>query len=395
VVRETNEPPAAIGVAAATHIYRCCGTYLARFTVIDDDGGVRTDSLHIRVVSLENPGFESGFRNRLVGTVGNGWEPYVEAGAAFATTRGAGSAAEVFKAEEFVVHGAQRSQRIGANGRFRAGIYQQIGANRGWDYQVSAWYHLDERGGGICRLGINPQGGTDPDAPGVVWTQGSEHRDWAQLLERVTAQTQRITIFLEVGSDESAAAGYFDDVLLLPYPCQLKECKPEPPPKERKACVDWKDEREPRTLGEEHHKAGFTLNSRTKLPMMIALWGDPPNQGKLQFPARGIRVSLPFEADRVVAQVASYTSQPVRMQAFAENGSLLGEASTAQGAQGTVTSLEIAVEGITALEFSGGGNEGLLVELCVFQVPGEQKANRPAVGLKAAATGAKPAARKE
>jgi hypothetical protein len=384
VVRQTNDPPAAIGVAAVTHIYRCCGTYLVRFTVTDDDGGVGTDTLHVRVVSLQNPGFEEGFRNRWVGTVGNGWEPYVITDATSAPpTHVGGGAGQIFEAEEFVVHGGQRSQRIGASGRFRAGIYQRIGANPGWDYQVSAWYHLDERAGGACRLGIDPQGGIDPNASSVVWAQGSEQRDWAQLLERVTAEARRITIFLETHSQEQAAAGYWDDVLLLPHPCPLKICEPEAPPEpeEKRLCVDWRDEREPRTLGRHYQKSGFTFTSLTTLPMMIALWGVPQNQGKLQFPGRGIRIAFPFEANRVVAQLAVYTGQPVRMRAFGPDGNLLGEATTPQDSQGSLTSLEIQAEGMTSLDLIGGGNEALLVELCIYQTPRSEPPAPPNRGI--------------
>ena len=370
VVHEKNEPPAAVGVAAALHIYECCGTYLARCVVTDDDGGIGSDTIHVRVVELLNPGFEGGFRNRLVGAVANDWEPYAEgikAGAATNAVGGAGG--QVFAADEFIVHGGQRAQRITGAGRFRAGILQQIGANPGWDYQFSAWYHLDERGGGVCRLGIDPAGGSDPSAPGVVWTQAGEHREWAQLLQRVTATARQVTVFLEVSSQEQAASGYFDDVLMIPYPCPPKECElqPETPPKEKRACVDWKAEREPRTIQGDYPRAGFTFKSLTPMPLMIAIWGDPPNQGKLQFPDRGMQVALPFTANHAVADVVSYTGKPIRMQAFDSAGAKLGEAVSPANSSGKIVTLEIAVEGMTTLVFNGGGNEGLLIDLCVSQ----------------------------
>ncbi len=142
---------------------------------------------------------------------------------------------------------------------------------------------------------------------------------------------------------------------------------------------------------DQHHKAGFTFTSRTTLPMMIVLWGDPANQGKLQFPARGIQIALPFEANGALARVVSYTDEPVRMQALDPNGNLLGGASTPQNAQGSLTTLEIQAEGMTSLELSGGGNEALLVELCIYRIPEKAK---PAL-LESGAPGAKPGARKE
>ena len=370
VVHEKNEPPAAVGVAAALHIYQCCGTFLARCVVTDDDGGIGSDTIHVRVVELLNPGFEGGFHNRRVGAVANDWEPYTEGiKEGPATNAGTLGAGQVFAADEFIVHGGQRAQRITGSGRFRAGIWQQIGANPGWDYQFSAWYHLDERGGGVCRLGIDPAGGSDPADAGVVWTQGSEHREWAQLLQRVTATARQVTVFLEVNSQEQAAAGYFDDVLMIPYPCPPKECQlqPETPPQEKRACVDWKAEREQRTIQGDYSRAGFTFKSLTTLPLMVVTWGDPPNQGKLQFPDRGMQVTLPFTANLAVVDVASYTGKPIRMQAFDSAGVKLGEALSPANSNGKIVTLEIAVEGMTTLVFNGGNNESLLIDLCVSQ----------------------------
>ena len=105
-VRERNDPPIGCGIVAATHRYDCCGSFLATVTVVDDDGGVGADTLIVRVVDIENPGFEHGFRSLDEGIVANGWTPYV--------TRAATASGRVgrFDAEEFVVHGGQRSQRL-------------------------------------------------------------------------------------------------------------------------------------------------------------------------------------------------------------------------------------------------------------------------------------------
>jgi len=202
-------------------------------------------------------------------------------------------------------------------------------------------------------------------------------------LGRVTATARRVTVFLEVSSQEQAAAGYFDDVFMIPYPCPPRECQLEPqqPPPEKRACVDWKGEREPRTLQDEYSKADFTFKSLTTLPLMIVTWGDPPGQGKLQFPERGMQVMLPFSANRAVADVVSYTGRPIRMAAFDADGQKLGEALSPANSSGKITPLEIAVEGMQVLVFSGGGNEGLLIDLCVFQEnPKSPPGNPPAGG---------------
>ena len=171
---------------------------------------------------------------------------------------------------------------------------------------------------------------------------------------------------------------------MIPYPCPPKECKlePETPPQEQRACVDWKAEREPRTLQGEYSRAGFVFKSLSTMPLMIVTWGDPPQQGKLQFPDRGMQVALPFTANHAVADVVSYTGKPIRMQAFDSAGAKLGEDISPSGSSGQIVTLEIAVESMTTLVFDGGGNEGLLIDLCVFQenpkTHGADINNRPA-----------------
>ncbi|HML24436.1 MAG TPA: PKD domain-containing protein [Aggregatilinea sp.] len=371
VVHETHEPPQGVGVAAAAHVYQHCGTYVARCIVTDDDGGVGADEVIVRVVRLKNTDFEGGFRQRLVGEVANDWEPYgTLPGGERTNTFTPGGAGQLFRGEEIIVHGGQRSQQIGDSRAFRAGLMQSIGANVGWDYQISAWYHLDERGGGVCRLGVDPAGGTDPDAATVVWSQGAEQRDWAMLLVRVTASKRRITVFLESITREERTIAYFDDVELIPYPCPIHECAPEeepPPPKDQRACVGWGDERKPTRLPDDYEKGGFTFKSRSSMPLMIAFWGDPANQGKLQFPEEGVEIALPFEANHVIARVQSGTSKPIVLTAYDADGKQVGQAASPPNSQGLVT-ITVEAEGIIRVVISGGGNEGLLIELCIAQI---------------------------
>lgn len=372
IVCETHEPPMGIGLAAATHVYQTCGAFLARCVVLDDDGGIGEDTIVVRVVDVANRNFEGGFRNRLQGTVANAWEPYVVGASAGITSATGAAGGSSFAADEFVVHGGQRAQRIALAGQGRAGIMQQVGANRGWDYQVAVWYHLDERGGGSCRLGIDPNGGSNPDAAGVTWSEGNEQRNWAQLAGRVTATGRAVTIFLEAQTGRESAAAYFDDVALLPYPCQLAECEPPKPPRPEGVCVHWRDEQRPRRLDEPYEKDGFVFRSQLRIPLQIATWGPPSGQGKLQFPARGVTVTLPFEAERVVAQVYSGTSQPVRIVALDAAGQAIADA-TAPGGTNAIQSVEVAAPGIVVVVIMGGGNEGLLIELCAYRRRSDDK----------------------
>jgi len=115
-----------------------------------------------------------------------------------------------------------------------------------------------------------------------MWSEGSEHKRWAQLAVRVTAKQRAITIFLDAISEEGSAFAYFDEVVLIAYPCPLPEKAPPPLPREESVCVDWKEEQEPHEVGIEYQKNGFIFRSPGQQPLQIVIWGVPPNQGKLQ-----------------------------------------------------------------------------------------------------------------
>jgi hypothetical protein len=351
-VRERNEPPEGCGIAAATHRYDCCGSFHAVCRVWDDDGASGEDRLLVRVVDVENGGFESGFHSHPEGVVGNGWEPYVVSAAG-------GKPGGAFAAEELVVHGGRRSQRIDAAGGARAGVWQRVGANPGWDYQVSAWCHR-EPSGGTCRLGIDPAGGNDPRAPEIVWLAADGH-GWRLLAVRATAGARAVTLFLEHQGGEREGRAWWDDVELLPYPCPLGEAPPCAPDRER-TCVGWRGEGTPRQLGPTHVQEGFTFASPTAEPLRVVTWGAPAGAGKLVIPARGLYVGLPFAAAAVHARVSSASRTPVAMEALDAAGASLGHVLSSAGSPGVET-LETRAAGIVRLRFAA--NEGLLVELCV------------------------------
>ena len=359
-VRERHEPPAGCGIVAATHRYECCGDFVATVTVTDDDGGVGRDRLIVRVVDVVNGDFEGGFRSLDAGVVANDWEPYVVA-------KGSTATAARFDAEEFVVHRGQRSQRIYCGrGVARAGLRQRVGANLGWDYQIAAWFHARERSGAHYRLGIDPAGGANPDAPSVVWSEAREDHEWSVLAVRGTASARQVTIYLEAGSDAAGGAEgmvWCDDVSLLPYPCALGEAPPCQPVREREVCIDWATEARPRVLGPTFQERGFTFTLTGKDSLRIVVWGLPANAGKLVLPRKQLVVDLPFPATRVVAHVAAGSYVPIVVRGKTPDG-IVGPVASS-GTQGYVERLELNGSGITQLEFTGGGGEGLLVDLCI------------------------------
>ncbi|MDQ6827362.1 MAG: PKD domain-containing protein [Gemmatimonadota bacterium] len=367
-VRERHEPPEGCGIAAATHRYDKCGHFYAICTVTDDDGGVGQDAMIVRVVDVVNGGFEDGFRTRALGIVGNGWEAYADGpsdpAVAAGTTR--------LEPDQFVVHGdglrGQRSQRVEGTGSYRAGIYQSVGANLSWDYQVSAWFHAREPGT-ICSLGIDPAGGTDANATSVVWMNTNDVTEWTQLAVRCTATARAVTIFLEIDSEQLAgdSSSWFDDVELLPYPCPLGDAPPCKPPQDESTCVDWKDEVRPRVVTSPYTKNGFVFTSPGE-PLHIVMWGPPLGQMKLALPKRLLQIQLPFAADRVVAHVWAGTQQKIGMEALSAANIALGVA-TSSGVSSAATPemLEIRAAGIAALVLVGGGGEGTLVDLCIYK----------------------------
>lgn len=387
ILRETHAPPAGVGEAIASHVYERCGTYQAACTVVDDDGGVGESATLIRVVEVRNAGFEGGFREGRLGSLANDWRPFLAAAETFPPREAPPPepGGPIFYCEECLVHGGQRSQRLLVPASLRAGLYQQIGSNPGWDYQVSAWYSAGGPGSGSAWLGIDSEGGTDPAAPSVRWTSGSEPDGWAQLAERVTARGNAITIFLQASAPEKEAADFcFDDVALLPI---QPFCPPELPqpeePQPKETCVDFAALQPGSELPPVYEKGGFVFTAPDQKPQRVLAWGEPVGQSKLELRAAGLRVELPFPADRVRVRVYFAGGRAVELRAFDQAGNEVGQATGATGAN-ALQSFEISAPGIVQLEVSRGGREALLVDVCVRQDWRAASPARPEGGRRAA-----------
>ena len=82
------------------------------------------------------------------------------------------------------------------------------------------------------RLGVDPTGGTDPNAKTVSWLLGGvtyqEEVNWQQLRVRVTASANCMTVFLEnSGVGQQLSHARFNDTELLPI--QPHCCMIQPP----------------------------------------------------------------------------------------------------------------------------------------------------------------------
>jgi hypothetical protein len=352
VVEETNHPPAATGVATAAHIYEECGTYLATCVVTDKDGGAGASTTVVHVINVVNPGFEDGFRRRLVGATANGWEPYADA--RDVAVRGP---QEALFAENLLVHSGRRAQRVRGAGQLRAGISQRVGANPGWEYQVSSWYSLAEGSTGWSRLGVDPRGGVEPTSPDIRWMRGSGRRAWETLMVRVIARAEAVTIFLEAGADGEAefTDAVFDDVVLI---AAQPRCPPVAPEPAATTCVDFAKLAPGSTVPGVYEHYGFAFEARDGRAQRIVDWGEPVAQSKLEMRAGGLVIRPPFRAQRMTLAV-TLAGSPCVAAAYDLNGNEVAQ--KAVGAKGAQT-IELAGAQIVAVHVAAA--EAALVRVC-------------------------------
>ena len=362
VVRERHDPPAGTGTASALHTYRTCGTYLARCVVTDDDGGVGEAVRVVQVTGLVNPSFEDGFRVTPHGEIGNGWEPYPGPAAC--------------AGDLVVLHEGRRGQRLTRRAARTAGIWQRLGTNPGWSYEIAAWYALAPGARAACRLGLDATGGTDPGGPDVVWVEGRAQGRWEQLVSRVRAVGDVLTVFLDLatpgtgdrtaGDREPDAEGvaWVDDVTLEVLPCAPSRHEPKPPVRVRR-CLDWYD-RKRGSLGPEDRREGFVVRDLQGADLEVVTWGPPADRGKLRLTKRGVEVDLPFAADTVEVSVYVGGSAPVLLVAENEDGDRR-RVELSRG-QTEVTRAVVDGPGLVRLLLLGPSGEDLLLEVCAEHV---------------------------
>jgi len=82
----------------------------------------------------------------------------------------------------------------------------------------------------------------------------------------------------------------------------------------------------------------------------------------LQFHNNGVQVDLPAKVSQAEMKVASFTSASLDIVALDNSGNMVGNAQ-APG-DNAVHLLHLAGQDITKLVITGGGNEGVIVEIC-------------------------------
>jgi hypothetical protein len=154
-------------------------------------------------IGLENADFESGFSLQGGGYIGNGWTEWE-------TDPGVVTGYD----ETTIVHGGSHAQRIrisgGASGS-SGGVFQRLAVIPGNPYTVSVWiYAADNQS--LCSLGVDPTGGTNANAPSVVWSAVTTNTSWVQRTWTGSASGVFLTVFFKVAStDATKRNGYFDD----------------------------------------------------------------------------------------------------------------------------------------------------------------------------------------
>jgi hypothetical protein len=320
-VETLHEPPVGRGTVEVCHEWAHCGTYLTQVIVTDDDGGSGSARTIVHAVELKNPNMEQGFRLPQRGNVGdtnrvaNDWQPY--AANAFTLDKEASAAPREwqFFAENMVEREGRRAQGIRFRGAVQVGILQTICANEGWDYEFTADYHLvTTRQMGRVRVGIDPNGGTDPDAPSIVWRELPDAEHWKNITVRATAQAQQITVFVG-GIDRMGGQNllFVDRTRLCqiqPTVCDCPDSEDPTDPQEpdcKRTCVDFSAFDKgtvflPGTPSLLHEGLAF----ESVADMVIKQINDPaPAHNGLFFTQRGVEVTFPHDIDRCEVTVYS------------------------------------------------------------------------------------------
>lgn len=128
-------------------------------------------------------------------------------------------------------------------------------------------------------------------------------------------------------------------------------------------CVDFTDVPAGTELGLSHEKGGFTFTSLDKSPLRVIGWGVPTGQSKLAVRQEGVRIKFPYPTSRVAVRGAQYTSNPLLLRAF-HDGEQVAE-TVAPPEENTLHLLRAEADVMTSAVVSGGGNEGLLFDVCI------------------------------
>ncbi|MCB0217348.1 MAG: hypothetical protein KDH92_11965, partial [Chloroflexi bacterium] len=196
---------------------------------------------------LVNPGFEAGFSARGFAsrTLALGWLAWQDPGSGEPVL----SPAARFRDGDPAAMAGAWSQRVEGLGPLQAGgLWQTVPVPPGERVLGQAWalawqgrdadrQRTRSSGAYALGIGIDPRGGSDPDAAGIVWTTPVTVTDgWLPLFVATTAESTAVSLFLRgqplsPGANEARwdeACLRLADAPLPPPPTRTPEPRPTP-----------------------------------------------------------------------------------------------------------------------------------------------------------------------
>lgn len=183
---------------------------------------------------VSNPGFESYATVQYVGDIPDDWTGYSTGDPSWSEgwflSLQAGDTATNFDPRHGGRYGGAKggSDQVGMPYDRSGGIYQQVsGLTPGASYHALAWFFTDARqvsggaalypGDAQCRIGVDPNGGTDPAMATWSpwsWNPADAELTWLQIHVNFTAAGDTATVFLEYKQQNSRPRMIcgFDDV---------------------------------------------------------------------------------------------------------------------------------------------------------------------------------------
>ena len=137
----------------------------------------------------------------------------------------------------FKLEGGRSFHMSRGGGTFTAYLYQQVGVTPGTEVEGGAWAYMENNGGGLMRVGVDPTGNTNPYSPTVVWSPWSSTRyQWAQLSVRARVEGGAATLFLFATQDTPSNPNgvYWDSAFLNGVPGQPPAAVQEAPAPEQR-----------------------------------------------------------------------------------------------------------------------------------------------------------------
>ena len=102
----------------------------------------------------------------------------------------------------FKIEGGRSFHMARGGGTFTAWLYQQVAVAPGTEVDGGAYAFMENNGGGVMRVGIDPTGGTNPFSPAVIWSPFSHVRyQWTAMNVRARIDSGTATLFLFATQD--------------------------------------------------------------------------------------------------------------------------------------------------------------------------------------------------